>query len=202
MTLSGCKHGFGFQCVKWPWPPFVMAQSDEVIVFGPWPALSLYISRSRFLSQRTGPLSGCFGIRRLPPTHLPLRQGGIQKVTLFKARNSRVVLPLAHVSFQFFLVPSLPLFSPSLPGRSFLICSLSQPFPLAAMTLKLWRHNWEDIREDVALRAERWQKAQNSLYSPPHNQSMCLCVFVAFDNYSQNRWHTPCHFNFCCEYGL
>ncbi len=52
-----------------------------------------------------------------------------------QARNSRVVLPLAHVSFQLSLVPSLPLFSPSLPGRSFFICPLSQPFSLAAMTL-------------------------------------------------------------------
>lgn len=69
-------------------------------------------------------------------------------------------------------------FSPtlSLSGGSFLICSLSQPFPLAAMTLKLWRHDWEDIREDVALREERWQNAQNFLCSYTRSKFVSVCI--------------------------
>lgn len=86
------------------------------------------------------------------------------------------MLPLAHVSFQLFLVPSLLLFSPSLSGGSFLTCSLSQPFPLAALTLKLWRHDWEDLREDVALREERWQNAQNSLCSYTGSKFLSVCI--------------------------
>lgn len=64
-----------------------------------------------------------------------------------------------------------------LSGRSFLICSLSQPFPFAFMTLKLWRPGCKDIREDMALRA--WlcpQRRGARMCHLPKLLKACVCV--------------------------
>lgn len=162
-----------------------MAHSDEVIVFGPRPALSL----PRFLSQRTGPLSGCFGIPRAPPTRLPPRQGGIQKVTLSilfhkpETQGSCFLWP-TFLSSCFWCPPSS--FSPTL---SLSLVGLSSYVPWASLFLwPPWLLNSGGTTEKTSVRMwlymRRGGRMLRTFCAPTLVQSLCLCVFVTFENYS------------------
>lgn len=179
MTLSGCKHGFGFQCVKWPCPPFVKAHSDEVIVFGPWPALSFSHSfplpenRSSQWLHRDSPSASH------PSPSQTGRDSESHTLNAFpRARNSRVVLPLAHVSFQLSLVP------PSLFSLPLSPVGLSSYVPWASLFLwPPWLLNSgstaEKTSERMWLCMQRGGRTHRTLCVLLHTTKVCVCVCLS-----------------------
>lgn len=188
MTLSGCKHGFEFHCV-------CVCERSGHALHSWWHTVMRSLSldpdqHSRSLASSPKEqvlLVAASGFPvRLPPVSLPDREG-FRKLHSQYFSTSQKLKGRASFGPCFFPVVFGALPPPFLP-LSLSLVGLSSYVPWASlflwpydMTLKLWRHDWEDIREDVALREERWQNAQNFLRS----FKVCICVYLShLKNYS------------------